>query len=212
MQCVDVVRLLKCSNLGFGASKDPARDLAWKGCLGNPYLAEIYYKVWQTHFDLFRATASQNICQQSIYSWIQKELLAPTSLPLMRKVSVSKCFFPLLFLTRSFMELITSLYRLWESDITSNLLFYWNPWGKLITWKAFYMDNLTFMWSVIMHPRWKSKINYMACSLSGAGIYRSHTTIILKTVSLKLQRCEILLTAWTFRTFWLADIKCRGWD
>lgn len=128
-----------------------------------------------------------------------------------KSVSLQVPFF-LLLLTRSFKELITSLYRLWESDITLNLLFYWNPRGKLITWKAFYMDNLTFMWSVIMHPRWKSKINYMACSLSGAGIYRSHTTIILKTVSLKLQRCEILLTAWTLRTFWLADRKCRGWD
>ena len=49
------------------------------------------------------------------------------------------------------------------------------------------MDDLTFMWSVIMHPAWKSNIKYLDYDLPLGGIYDSLSTIILKIVSLKLQ-------------------------
>lgn len=54
------------------------------------------------------------------------------------------------------------------------------------------------MWSVRTYPGWKSKINYMECCLLCAEIYRSHTTIILQIVSLKLQ-CQDIINCLNWR-------------
>lgn len=71
------------------------------------------------------------------------------------------------------------------------------------------MDNLTFIWSVRTYPRWKSKINYMEYCLLCAEIYRSHTTIILKIVSLKLQ-CWDIINCLTERAVLIGCYKAYG--
>lgn len=61
-----------------------------------------------------RTTASQNVCQQTIYYQIQKEFVILTMSPLMRKMSLHKSFFFffLFLLIKSFKQLINSFHRL----------------------------------------------------------------------------------------------------